>query len=100
MHLMFSPPKIKLSDNMIVGSDFEVFAVITNNCMEAKTCTFMFFATAVTYNGKRGDSCGFFSEKVEVPAREGKLSKSHKSNQSLDKQVKIAFRCSPRQQTC
>lgn len=56
---------------MTVGSDFEVFAVLTNNCMEAKTCTFMFFATAVTYNGKRGKSCGFFSEKLEVPAGGG-----------------------------
>ncbi|XP_070765894.1 protein-glutamine gamma-glutamyltransferase 2-like [Enoplosus armatus] len=59
--------KIKLADNMIVGSDFEVTAVITNNCMEAKTCTFLFFARAVGYNGNQGESCGFASDKVTVP---------------------------------
>lgn len=56
---------------MIVGSDFEVFAVLTNNCMEAKTCTFLFFARAVGYNGKQGESCGFASDKLEVPSGEG-----------------------------
>ncbi|XP_037629374.1 protein-glutamine gamma-glutamyltransferase 2-like [Sebastes umbrosus] len=62
--------KIKLADNMIVGSDFEVHAVLTNNCLEARTCTFLFFAKAVGYNGKQGDSCGFTSDKVEVPSGE------------------------------
>ncbi|XP_028265656.1 protein-glutamine gamma-glutamyltransferase 2-like isoform X2 [Parambassis ranga] len=62
--------KIKLADNMIVGSNFEVYVVLTNNCMEARTCTFLFFATAISYNGKRGDSCGFTSDKVEVPPGE------------------------------
>ncbi|XP_070695453.1 protein-glutamine gamma-glutamyltransferase 2-like [Pempheris klunzingeri] len=60
--------KIKLADNMIVGSDFEVAAILTNNCMETRTCSFLFFARAVGYNGKQGDSCGFFSDKVEVPS--------------------------------
>lgn len=64
-------PKIKLAPNMIVGSDFEVFAVLTNNCMEARTCSFVFFAKAISYNGKLGESCGFASEKVEVPPGEG-----------------------------
>lgn len=62
--------KIKLADNMIVGSDFEVCAVLTNNCMEAKTCNFLFVAKAVGYNGKLGGSCGFASDKVEVPPGE------------------------------
>nr|XP_046251978.1 protein-glutamine gamma-glutamyltransferase 2-like [Scatophagus argus] len=62
--------KIKLADNMIVGSDFEVSAILTNNCMEARTCSFLFFARAVTYNGKEGESCGFASDKVEVPSGE------------------------------
>ncbi|XP_060931202.1 protein-glutamine gamma-glutamyltransferase 2-like [Limanda limanda] len=62
--------KIHLSDNMIVGSDFEVHAVITNNHMEARTCTVLFFAKAGGYNGKLGESCGFTSEKVEVPSGE------------------------------
>ncbi|XP_042348629.1 protein-glutamine gamma-glutamyltransferase 2-like [Plectropomus leopardus] len=60
--------KIKLADNMIVGADFEVYAILTNNCMEARTCTFLFYAKAVTYNGKEGESCGFTSDKVEVPS--------------------------------
>lgn len=64
--------KIKLADNMIVGLDFEVHAVLTNNCMEAKTCSFLFFARAVRYNGKRGESCGFASDRVELQSGEKK----------------------------
>ncbi|XP_039459984.1 protein-glutamine gamma-glutamyltransferase 2-like isoform X2 [Oreochromis aureus] len=62
--------KIKLADNMMVGSDFEVYAILTNNCMEARTCNFLFFARAVSYKGKQGDSCGVASDKVEVPSGE------------------------------
>ncbi|KAM7412244.1 hypothetical protein PAMA_021945 [Pampus argenteus] len=62
--------KIKLADNMIVGSDFDVFAVFTNNCKETKMCNFTFLAKAVTYNGRRGASCGFVLEKVKVPSGE------------------------------
>lgn len=58
---------------MVLGLDFEVFAVLTNNCMETKTCNVLFFAMAVGYNGKPGDSCGFTSDKVEVPPGEGML---------------------------
>ncbi|XP_068996653.1 protein-glutamine gamma-glutamyltransferase 2-like [Embiotoca jacksoni] len=62
--------KIKLSDNMIVGSNFEVFAILTNDCMDARDCKFRFFATAVGYNGTRGARCGFASIEVEVPPGE------------------------------
>ncbi|XP_034064990.1 protein-glutamine gamma-glutamyltransferase 2-like [Gymnodraco acuticeps] len=62
--------KIKLADNMIVGSDFEVHAILTNNSVDARICTFLFSAKAVGYNGKLGDSCGFTSDKVEVPSGE------------------------------
>uniref|UniRef100_A0A665UI55 Protein-glutamine gamma-glutamyltransferase 2 n=1 Tax=Echeneis naucrates TaxID=173247 RepID=A0A665UI55_ECHNA len=62
--------KIKLSDGMIMGSDFEVYAVLTNNHMETKTCNFLFIAKAVSYNGKLGDTCGFISDRVEVPSGE------------------------------
>ncbi|XP_053174171.1 protein-glutamine gamma-glutamyltransferase 2-like [Scomber japonicus] len=65
--------KIKLADNMIVGSDFEVCAVLTNNCIEAKSCTFLFFANTVGYNGKPGEGCGFSSDKVDVPPGEERL---------------------------
>ncbi|CAJ1085598.1 protein-glutamine gamma-glutamyltransferase 2-like [Xyrichtys novacula] len=64
--------KIRLADNMMVGSDFEVYAVLTNNCEEAKTCTFLFFARAVSYNGRQGESCGFASDKLEVASGEEK----------------------------
>uniref|UniRef100_A0A3Q3Q407 Protein-glutamine gamma-glutamyltransferase 2 n=1 Tax=Monopterus albus TaxID=43700 RepID=A0A3Q3Q407_MONAL len=59
--------KIKLADNMIMGSDFEVCAVLTNNSTETRTCTFLFNTRAVSYNGSQGQSCGFASDKVEVP---------------------------------
>ncbi|XP_056279670.1 protein-glutamine gamma-glutamyltransferase 2-like [Pseudoliparis swirei] len=62
--------KIKLADNMIVGSDFEVHAVLTNNCLEAKICTFLFSAKAVGYNGRQGESCGYTSDTLEVPSGE------------------------------
>ncbi|KAM9342745.1 protein-glutamine gamma-glutamyltransferase 2-like [Pholidichthys leucotaenia] len=64
--------KIKLTDNMIVGATFEVYAVVTNNNKEAKTCNCLFFAQAVSYNGKEGDGCGYASEKIEVPS-EGEM---------------------------
>lgn len=56
---------------MIVGSDFEVVAVVTNNSMETKNCTFYFNARAVTYNGKLGKACGLASDNVKVPSGEG-----------------------------
>ncbi|XP_053705327.1 protein-glutamine gamma-glutamyltransferase 2-like [Synchiropus splendidus] len=62
--------KIKLADNMTVGSDFEVHAILTNNSMAARTCTLLFFARSVSYNGKQGDSVGFSSDKMEVPSGE------------------------------
>ncbi|KAM4609902.1 protein-glutamine gamma-glutamyltransferase 2-like [Polymixia lowei] len=62
--------KVKLADNMTVGSDFKVYAVLTNESMAAKKCTAMLFARAVSYNGKRGQSCGFVSDKIEVPVGE------------------------------
>ncbi|XP_068588655.1 protein-glutamine gamma-glutamyltransferase 2-like [Cebidichthys violaceus] len=62
--------KIKLAKNMIVGSDFEVYTVLTNNCLEAKSFTFLFFAKAGGYNGRQGESCGHTSDKVEVAAGE------------------------------
>uniref|UniRef100_A0A8D3CMP1 Protein-glutamine gamma-glutamyltransferase 2 n=1 Tax=Scophthalmus maximus TaxID=52904 RepID=A0A8D3CMP1_SCOMX len=66
--------KIKFSDNMAVGSDFEVYAVLTNNHMKTKSCTVLFSAKAVGYSGKLGDSCAFASDKVELtPGEEWRL---------------------------
>lgn len=56
---------------MIVGSDFDVVAVVTNNSRETKNCTFHFTARATTYNGKLGKACGLASDKVKVPSGEG-----------------------------
>ncbi|XP_040927643.1 protein-glutamine gamma-glutamyltransferase 2-like isoform X2 [Betta splendens] len=58
--------KIKLAERMFVGSDFEVHAVLTNNHMETRTCTFTFLARAVGYSGKLGETCGLVSDKVEL----------------------------------
>ncbi|XP_056155329.1 protein-glutamine gamma-glutamyltransferase 2a, partial [Lampris incognitus] len=62
--------KVKLASNMTVGSDFDVHAVLTNNCMVAKTCSLMFFARAISYDGKRGESCGAASDKVDLACGE------------------------------
>uniref|UniRef100_A0A3P9Q0D1 Protein-glutamine gamma-glutamyltransferase 2 n=1 Tax=Poecilia reticulata TaxID=8081 RepID=A0A3P9Q0D1_POERE len=62
--------KIKLAENMIVGSSFEVYALLTNNCMDTRNCKLIFYARAVSYNGKIGDLCGFSSDNLEVPSGE------------------------------
>uniref|UniRef100_A0A671TW19 Protein-glutamine gamma-glutamyltransferase 2 n=1 Tax=Sparus aurata TaxID=8175 RepID=A0A671TW19_SPAAU len=68
--------KIKLADNMIVGKDFEVSAVLTNNCTVAKTCTLMFMARAVGYNATRGQGIEFVTDIVEVLVGELKVKRS------------------------
>lgn len=50
--------KIKLSPEMMVGTDFDVFARVKNNMDTPKTCRLMFYAQAVSYNGKLGETCG------------------------------------------
>lgn len=56
---------------MVMGSDFDVYALLKNNNMESKTCNVKIFAKAVQYNGKRGKPCGYASGKLEVPPGEG-----------------------------
>lgn len=63
--------KIKLADDMVVGSDFEVYAVLKNNNAEERTCTFMFSADAISYSGKPGENCGFVFDTVKVPSGGG-----------------------------
>ncbi|KAK0151069.1 Protein-glutamine gamma-glutamyltransferase 2 [Merluccius polli] len=65
--------KVKLAKNMIVGSDFEVYAVLSNTYMLAKRCSLMLIARAVPYNSTRGESCGFSSEVVDLAPGEEKL---------------------------
>lgn len=56
---------------MVVGSDFEVVAVVTNNCRETKNVDFHYYARAVTYNGKLGPACGLATDKLQLPPGEG-----------------------------
>ncbi|XP_075882356.1 protein-glutamine gamma-glutamyltransferase 2-like [Nelusetta ayraudi] len=62
--------KIKLAEDMVIGKDFEVCAVITNNFMDKKACKIMFMASAVDLNGKVGEYCAMTMVDVELPANE------------------------------
>ncbi|XP_036447323.1 protein-glutamine gamma-glutamyltransferase 2-like [Colossoma macropomum] len=50
--------KIKLTPDMMVGTDFDVYARVKNNTDAPKNCRLMFYAQAVSYNGKLGETCG------------------------------------------
>lgn len=56
---------------MIMGQDFEVGALITNNYMKTKACKVVFMASAVGYNGRLGEYCGFSMVEVELAPDEG-----------------------------
>lgn len=66
--------KVKLSPNMIVGSDFEVYAQVKNNTGTPKICRLMFYAQVVSYNGKLRETCGLTElSEVNLATMEGKL---------------------------
>uniref|UniRef100_A0A4W4FGA1 Protein-glutamine gamma-glutamyltransferase 2 n=1 Tax=Electrophorus electricus TaxID=8005 RepID=A0A4W4FGA1_ELEEL len=50
--------KIKVNPSMMVGSDFDVYAQVKNNTDSKKSFRLTFYAQAVTYNGKLGETCG------------------------------------------
>ncbi|XP_068120004.1 protein-glutamine gamma-glutamyltransferase 2 isoform X2 [Hyperolius riggenbachi] len=50
--------KLKVSEGMNLGSDFDVFALINNNTDEEKECRFRFCARTVSYTGVVGPECG------------------------------------------
>ncbi|MEE6506180.1 hypothetical protein FKM82_007573, partial [Ascaphus truei] len=50
--------KIKVSEGMNKGSDFDVFVVMTNSTEEEKTCRLMFCAQTASYSGEVGTECG------------------------------------------
>ncbi|XP_063816448.1 protein-glutamine gamma-glutamyltransferase 2 [Pseudophryne corroboree] len=50
--------KIKVSEGMNNGCDFDVFAVINNNTEEEKECRLMFCARTSSYTGEVGPECG------------------------------------------
>ncbi|MEE6528112.1 hypothetical protein FKM82_030073, partial [Ascaphus truei] len=50
--------KIKVSEEMDKGSDFDVFVVMTNSTEEEKVCRLMFSAQTASYSGEVGTECG------------------------------------------
>ncbi|XP_053901240.1 protein-glutamine gamma-glutamyltransferase 2 [Malaclemys terrapin pileata] len=50
--------KIKVSEGMNNGCDFDVFAVISNNTETERLCRLMFCARTASYSGVMGPECG------------------------------------------
>ncbi|XP_063064081.1 protein-glutamine gamma-glutamyltransferase 2a isoform X2 [Engraulis encrasicolus] len=51
--------KIKIAKSTMIGTDFEVSAIVRNNSPAPKTFLLMFYARVLNYNGRIGDTCGF-----------------------------------------
>lgn len=49
--------RIRVAQSMKMGSDFDVFAYITNNTAEAHMCRLMLCARTISYNGILGPVC-------------------------------------------
>ncbi|MBN3282692.1 TGM2 glutamyltransferase, partial [Polyodon spathula] len=65
--------KIKVTEDMRNGCDFDVYAVITNNTPKPKLCRLMFCARAARYNGSVGEECGMKDLlNVQIPPNEVK----------------------------
>lgn len=50
--------RVRVAQSVSVGSDFDVFAHITNNTAENLTCRLLLLARTVSYNGVLGPECG------------------------------------------
>ncbi|KAM8920215.1 protein-glutamine gamma-glutamyltransferase 2 [Lycaon pictus] len=50
--------RIRVSESMSMGSDFDVFAYINNNTSESHSCRLLLHARTVSYNGILGPECG------------------------------------------
>lgn len=50
--------RIRVGEGMNMGSDFDVFAHITNNTAEEHTGRLLLCARTVSYNGVLGPECG------------------------------------------
>lgn len=73
--------KVKLSPDMMVGSDFDVNAEVKNNTDTPKNCCLMFYAQAVSYNGKLGGTCGLTElSEINLAPTEGKIGLFPSSN--------------------
>lgn len=88
--------KIRVTPEMQIGSDFDVYAELKNNTMVTKACRVMFYAQAVTYNGKLGETCGLgeFTE-MTLASTEGKPEHDDTSFliQDLFSKLNLAFVC-------
>ncbi|XP_070600436.1 protein-glutamine gamma-glutamyltransferase 2 [Erythrolamprus reginae] len=51
--------RIKASEGMNNGCDFDVFVVINNNTSEERICRLKISAASTSYNGKLGPECGY-----------------------------------------
>ncbi|KAG8517859.1 Protein-glutamine gamma-glutamyltransferase 2 [Galemys pyrenaicus] len=58
--------RIRVAESMNVGSDFDVFAFITNNTDEDHLCGLLLCARTVSYNGILGPECGT-NQILELP---------------------------------
>lgn len=50
--------RIRVAQSMKMGSDFDVFAYITNSTEQDHTCRLLLCARTVSYNGVLGPVCG------------------------------------------
>ncbi|XP_021544682.1 protein-glutamine gamma-glutamyltransferase 2 [Neomonachus schauinslandi] len=50
--------RIRVGQSMNMGSDFDVFAYITNKTVKSHTCRLLLHARTVSYNGVLGPECG------------------------------------------
>ncbi|XP_069508497.1 protein-glutamine gamma-glutamyltransferase 2 [Ambystoma mexicanum] len=63
--------RIKGSENMNKGCDFDVFAVISNNTDIDRECRLMLVARTISYSGVLGTECGKEEhQSIVLPARE------------------------------
>lgn len=49
--------RIRVGQNMTMGSDFDIFAYITNGTAESHECQLLLCARIVSYNGVLGPVC-------------------------------------------
>ncbi|XP_058860040.1 protein-glutamine gamma-glutamyltransferase 2-like [Acipenser ruthenus] len=65
--------KIKVTEGMRNGCDFDVYAVVTNNTPKPKLCRLMFCARAARYNSTVGEECGMKDLlNMQIPPNEEK----------------------------
>uniref|UniRef100_A0A671LGX1 Protein-glutamine gamma-glutamyltransferase 2 n=1 Tax=Sinocyclocheilus anshuiensis TaxID=1608454 RepID=A0A671LGX1_9TELE len=67
--------KIRVTPDMQIGSDFDVYVELKNNTMVTKSCRVIFYAQAVSYNGTLGETCGLgeFTEMNLASSEGGKV---------------------------